>query len=241
MKPKRTRIPSANAYGRAINGGCLAPSSLRAVQMLYGFPGHSATAGQVATVMGYRGFGGACLAIGYAGKALASVLRIDPPYGDDPEKNWWSIIADADESGRYFLWIMRPQVAKALEDLHLVDPNLGIDVRSDEVTHDSPFEEGHRIQVEISIYERSREARQKCVTHYGYACIVCGFDFEAVYGGIGKDFIEVHHLIPLSELNKSYVVHPVRDLRPVCPNCHAMIHRHDPPLGIDDLRKRIKK
>lgn len=121
MRSKRKELPSSAAYARAISSGCLTPSRLRAMQVLYGFPEHTATAGEVARKMGYKGFGGACLAIGYAGKALASALRIDPPYGNDPEKNWWSIIADADESGRYFRWIMRSQLAEALESLGLAD------------------------------------------------------------------------------------------------------------------------
>jgi predicted HNH restriction endonuclease len=241
MRSKRTSIPSVDAYANAIKDGCLAPAGLRAIQMLYGFPRHAATAGQLAAAMEYKGFGGACLAIGFAGKALAGSLEIAPPCGNNPEENWWSVIADGDGSGQYFLWIMRPQVVEALESLDLVDPNVGVDVRPDERIPDSQLQEGHRIRVEISIHERSREARQKCVAHYGYACVACGFDFQKVYGDIGKDFTTVHHLVPLSEVNESYVVDPVRDLRPVCPNCHAMIHRHDPPMTVADLKERIKQ
>lgn len=51
----------------------------------------------------------------------------------------------------------------------------------------------------------------------------CGFDFEAVYGEIGRGFAHVHHLRPLAEATG-----PTRtalsDLAVVCPNCHAMIH-----------------
>jgi predicted HNH restriction endonuclease len=191
--------------------------------------------------MRYKGFGGACLAIGFAGKALAKALKIGPLYGGNPEENWWSVIADGDGSGRYFLWIMRPQVVEALEALHLVDRNVGVDVRPDEDVPRSQLQEGHRIRIEISIHERSREARQKCVTRYGYRCRACGFDFPKVYGELGKGFTEVHHLVPLAELDESYVVDPIRDLRPVCSNCHAMIHRRDPPLTLAELRRRIRR
>ena len=70
-------------------------------------------------------------------------------------------------------------------------------------------------------------------------CSVCGFDFQKQYGAIGKNFIHVHHIVPVSQMGDGYVVDPIKDLIPVCPNCHAMIHRTDPPLTIEELRKRI--
>ncbi|HHO0788469.1 HNH endonuclease [Aeromonas allosaccharophila] len=62
-------------------------------------------------------------------------------------------------------------------------------------------------------------------------------DFGEKYGELGKGFIHVHHMMPLSEIGEEYVVDPIKDLIPVCPNCHAMLHRRNPPLTIDDLRK----
>ena len=52
--------------------------------------------------------------------------------------------------------------------------------------------------------------------------------FEEVYGEVGRGFIEVHHIVPISERGGDYIVDPIRDLIPLCSNCHAMIHR----LGI---------
>ena len=54
---------------------------------------------------------------------------------------------------------------------------------------------------------------------------------------LGEGFIHVHHIVPLSGLGKSYVVDPINDLRPVCPNCHAMLHKRVPPYTIDELRE----
>ena len=70
-------------------------------------------------------------------------------------------------------------------------------------------------------------ARKKCIEHYGAKCAVsnCGFDFEKLYGDIGKGFIHVHHLTQLSDIGQGYEVDPIKDLRPVCPNCHAMLHQ----------------
>ena len=59
--------------------------------------------------------------------------------------------------------------------------------------------------------------------------------FEEMYGKIGHGFIHVHHKKPLAGLKAEYKVDPKKDLAPVCPNCHAMLHTQDPPLGIDEL------
>ena len=90
--------------------------------------------------------------------------------------------------------------------------------------------EGGKTTILVNKYERNRIAREKCIEYHGVTCVVCGFNFEKVYGDIGKDFIEVHHLIKVSDKKQVYEVSPVKDLRPVCPNCHAMLHKKDPPL-----------
>jgi 5-methylcytosine-specific restriction protein A len=98
------------------------------------------------------------------------------------------------------------------------------------------LKEGGKHEHIINIYERSPEARKRCIESYGYKCCVCGFDFEKEYGELGKGFIHVHHIKPLSEINENYNVDPKKDLRPICPNCHAMLHRKSPILGIDELK-----
>lgn len=98
--------------------------------------------------------------------------------------------------------------------------------------------EGHAFVNHCIGYERNRKARQECLKHYGYKCAVCGFDFEKEYGSIGHEFIEVHHIVPVSSIGRAYVVNPVLDLRPLCSNCHSMIHRHSHVLTIDELIKR---
>jgi 5-methylcytosine-specific restriction protein A len=99
--------------------------------------------------------------------------------------------------------------------------------------------EGKMVTVEVNRYERSAAARAQCISHFGTACSICGFDFEKTYGSMGAGFIHVHHLIPLSQIGQSYLVDPTRDLVPVCPNCHAMLHRETPPLPVTELRARI--
>ncbi|MDT8416146.1 MAG: HNH endonuclease, partial [Flavobacteriaceae bacterium] len=79
------------------------------------------------------------------------------------------------------------------------------------------------------------------IDHYGLSCSVCKFNFENEYGELGKDFIHVHHLRQVADIGKEYKIDPVKDLRPVCPNCHAMIHKRKEPYTIDELKEKMKK
>lgn len=102
------------------------------------------------------------------------------------------------------------------------------------------FVEGLQCQVTINAYERNPLARAACIAHYGCSCRACGFNFQQAYGDIGAGFIHVHHRIPIGTIGKEYEIDPVKDLIPVCPNCHAMIHKQTPPLTIDELQARLK-
>ena len=91
----------------------------------------------------------------------------------------------------------------------------------------------------VNKYERSSIARQRCIEYHGCQCTVCGLNFEKKYGEIGKDFIHVHHIVPLNQIGKEYVVDFKNDLTPVCPNCHAMLHRelNGNAITVDDLKQ----
>lgn len=84
--------------------------------------------------------------------------------------------------------------------------------------------EGKETSVRANQFERSIEARKKCIAHYGTMCQICGFDFGKVYGPKFAGKIEVHHIIPLSEIREDYTVDPIHDLIPVCANCHTALH-----------------
>ncbi len=103
------------------------------------------------------------------------------------------------------------------------------------------YSEGATKQVTVNIYERSSEARTICINRHGLNCSVCGFNFEETYGVIGVGFIHVHHLKPLSQTGKGYKLNPIKDLRPVCPNCHAMLHQRKPAYSIEELKAVIKR
>jgi 5-methylcytosine-specific restriction enzyme A len=99
------------------------------------------------------------------------------------------------------------------------------------------YPEGGAVRVLVNRYERSRAARRACIDAHGSACHVCLMRFADTYPAVADDYIHVHHLAPLSKLEKAYELDPVADLRPVCPNCHAMLHRRDPPFTIEEMRR----
>ena len=101
--------------------------------------------------------------------------------------------------------------------------------------------EGAKKTVVVNQYERNQEARKMCIAANGYKCKVCGMDFEKTYGEIGRGFIHVHHIVPISTIGEEYQLDPVKDLVPVCPNCHAMLHRgiDGKVLTVDELKKLI--
>jgi len=108
-----------------------------------------------------------------------------------------------------------------------------------ELTDGAPLVEGATCQVTVNAYERSREAVRRCKEHHGTVCVICGFDFGAVYGAEFEGFIHAHHLRPVSEAGGAYVVDPIHDLRPVCPNCHAVIHHGGQLRDIEEVRQLL--
>jgi 5-methylcytosine-specific restriction enzyme A len=132
-----------------------------------------------------------------------------------------------------------PDAAAELEDVwaaHLESLGLKTYRSADEIAGEEKFWEGALRRVTVNAYERDPRARAACIAHYGSNCSVCGFDFAEVFGE-GTRGIHVHHLRPLAEIRKGYIVDPVADLRPVCPNCHAVIHSQSPALTIDNVKK----
>lgn len=85
--------------------------------------------------------------------------------------------------------------------------------------------EGGRYAVISTAIERNPWARQRCIQHFGCKCFVCEFDFEKIWGDLGRGYIHVHHKIALSQMTAEHEVDPIEDLVPLCPNCHAMAHQ----------------
>lgn len=84
--------------------------------------------------------------------------------------------------------------------------------------------------------ERSRRNRFLCLSIHGNRCAACGLDPLHLYGQ-QADIIEVHHIEPLYLLEQPRAYCPERDLIPLCPNCHRLIHSRRPfPYSLEELR-----
>jgi predicted restriction endonuclease len=115
------------------------------------------------------------------------------------------------------------------------------DIDSEQAEEESYHKDGAVKRYYGKRYERNPENRKKAIEIHGLNCVACGFNFEKVYGERGKDFIEVHHVKPLSTIGKEVVIDPTEDLVPLCSNCHRMIHRRkDEVLSVDELRGIVK-
>jgi 5-methylcytosine-specific restriction enzyme A len=109
----------------------------------------------------------------------------------------------------------------------------------DELEPGPKYAEGAKKQIRVNAYERSPKARAACLKHHGYNCSVCSFNFESRYGTLGKEFIHVHHHNPIALTDGEYKLDAVNDLSPVCPNCHAMLHRGSTVMSIEELRTKL--
>ena len=107
----------------------------------------------------------------------------------------------------------------------------------EEVIEPELFSEGAVREIKVNAYERNAQAREACIRHHGAVCAACRFDFGAVYGEVAEGLIHVHHIIPLSQIGAGYQLNPLTDLIPLCPNCHAVVHRKSDVMSIEQLRK----
>jgi 5-methylcytosine-specific restriction protein A len=98
-------------------------------------------------------------------------------------------------------------------------------------------DEDLRILREHKRVERNRKLAHRAKLVHGYVCKACGFDFQAKYGSIGKEFIEAHHLTPLAELKgQKLTLDPNTDFTVLCSNCHRMIHRTTLVHSVEEFR-----
>jgi 5-methylcytosine-specific restriction protein A len=110
----------------------------------------------------------------------------------------------------------------------------------EEILNPGTYIEGAKKHITVNSYERDREARNKAIEIHGLNCFVCNINFEKIYGEIGIGFIHVHHLVPLHKVDDTYQVNPEKALIPVCPNCHAMLHRSNNPPTIEHLKDAMR-
>ncbi len=99
--------------------------------------------------------------------------------------------------------------------------------------------EGTIRRIPVNSYERDPRNKRMAIALHGTACFGCDQEMSATYGDIAEGYIHIHHVVPLSTLDAPRAPDP-RDLVPLCPNCHAVVHLRTPPLAIAELRQRIQ-
>lgn len=100
-------------------------------------------------------------------------------------------------------------------------------------------EEGETYKTEVQFRKRNRALIEAKKANSDGNCEVCGFNYRNFYKGFKKDHLVAHHLIPLSKRNSSGVT-TMDDIALVCPNCHTELHTEDPPISVNELKKKLK-
>jgi len=195
-------------------------------------PNQTITARHLARALGFPNWQTINLLYGkFAGK-LCTELEVSP------STNLSVLVEFSKVPGSEHELRLRPSAIEALNEL-------GIESHSawsfqEELGIEKPLVEGASVTVQVSAFERNPVARRKCIIQYGTSCSVCGFNFGATYGVSAEDYIHVHHLKPLASIGEEYVIDPVKDLRPVCANCHAVIHLRHPPYTIEAVKDMLQ-
>ncbi len=211
------------------------PKHYEMLRAQYAAPNRTVTAPQLAKAIGYSSFRPVNLHYGKLGRLLSDESGRSPKRRVNRTYSWWRVLSSGSSSNSGFLWTMHPALATALEELSIVS---NVESRlPEEIDIAEVFVEGAARQITVNAYERNSEARSRCIAHYGTRCFACNFDFGASYGEMLEGYIHVHHLRPLSDIDGEYEVDPIADLRPVCPNCHAVIHSRRPqPITIEEVK-----
>lgn len=210
-------------------------------QTLYSFQNHQAPASQIGIILGYKGKNPASplnLEIGRYAKRIAKFYDIDFTVRSNQKYKFWDLFFTGWDKGKFFIWQLKPELIVALEQTG----QTGVEQFPEEIPTDGThvLNEGLKKTIIVNTYERNSRARIECINYWKPICSVCNFDFKKKYGNFGAGFIHVHHLTPVSEIGEMYQIDPIKELRPVCPNCHSMLHKQNPPLKIEELKEIIK-
>lgn len=81
------------------------------------------------------------------------------------------------------------------------------------------------------LIERSKKLRDEKIQRFidkngTVYCELCRNNMKQNYPWLERDYIEVHHIVPLAELTKP-TCNSLDDLVLLCPNCHMAIHQGD--------------
>lgn len=214
---------------------------LKILQVVYSFDGHRASTGEIGHRAGYSGDNTAApinSEMARYAKRIAKYYTVTFNERETGDLKYWDFFFDGSDEHGLFIYELRKEIIDALEELDLTGTE---QIYPDDLpdNESQAYYEGLRKIIQVNAYERSRKAREACKARWGAICAVCDFDFEKVYGDIGKGYIHVHHITPIHKAGKEYKVDYKNDLIPVCPNCHSMLHKRKEPYSIEELKNII--
>lgn len=171
----------------------------------------------------------------HTNKAIWSILKAPPEANKTLETKYYDYckklgIVPSSKGGAY--GVQRKFWTLSLEtDFH----------NNNELTGEFP--EGKIVERTHKARERNSQvvemAKSNFKKKYGKLfCQVCDFDFEKTYGEIGKDFIEGHHTIAVSEMPPDYKTKP-EEIAMLCANCHRIVHKKRPWLTMSVIKNLL--
>ncbi len=233
-------VISVEDYEKALRGIPINDLQYNILNIIYWSSNHSSTAKIIANLLGKESYAPINLQYGKLGHEIAQFLRIEdqiPLSTLRGRPEWWYVLSKGEDSNQGFVWTLWPNLVIALENVNLIDEFK----QAEKIILYSPIYEGKVSSSIVNRYERDPLARRLCIENYGPCCNVCDLDLSEIYGEIGLGYIHVHHLTPLANIKENHEIDPVKDLRPVCPNCHAMLHRKEPPYTIEELMEILQQ
>jgi hypothetical protein len=127
-----------------------------------------------------------------------------PPVDQQEPSQWCSELVEFKWSADGWIWIAQERFIDALERIFMDEVETG-------TIHTQTFFEGRRTQREITVFERSRSAREACLKEFGRRCFICKFDFGKTYGSRFATKIHVHHLEPVASRRTMHELDAKRD------------------------------
>jgi hypothetical protein len=106
---------------------------------------------------------------------------------------------------------------------------------------DKEFYEGSLKRISVEIRERDPAVRKACIEYHECKCWICDFDFGKFYGPEAEGFIHVHHREQLAKAAGRRKVDPIKDLVPLCPNCHSVVHLRKIAYEVDEVKKMVNR
>ncbi len=219
----------------------LTDKDLRLLDCVASMPDHKASALELTEPLAVSHYSVVNFMVGNLGKRIQKALHLPQPDTTYSSSEWWSYAFSGERltsrnrsrTTEYY-WSMSDSLYEAVLELSK-------NTKKDNVNDQRIFNEGAPFEIALTRHERNHDARAACIAHYKSVCQICGFSFRGFYGADFEGIIQVHHLEVISNAEENHIVDPIHDLIPVCPNCHAALHKRTPPYSPQELRNKVNE